>query len=350
MITQDYRPARFSEVLFQELPKRVLRAIAKNPEDKPQTITLSGPFGCGKTTMARIFAQAVNFPDKSGDVSLDSPISSSNLETSGIYTEYDSSVVGNVSTLRELQETFQFSTSRYRRTILFDEAQVISKEAQSALLRVTENVPNNVFFIFATTHPDDLLPALRSRSLELELTVVPDFVVRDRIQHLSQSLGMSVSDQASSLIVSRARGHLRDCDMLFDLYRILGDDFEDAIRSAAPFFIQFFQASMMQDRAAAKALLENLKTIPLAQLKSDFEIFMVDLTYEAVQNKIETETYVSELAKLLKLDGIAIVKFYLSPWGLGGFNTDKTFEMFMWSLYAVLSRIGPKRGHQSPTH
>ena len=96
MLTQQFRPQKFSEVLFQDLPKKVMKSIAKSPEGKPRVILLSGPFGTGKTTIAKIFAKALNCREGTGEACNKCEYCVSNLESSGIYTEYDSSIIGNV--------------------------------------------------------------------------------------------------------------------------------------------------------------------------------------------------------------------------------------------------------------
>lgn len=338
MITQDYRPRRFSEVLFQDLPKKVLKSIAKDPEGKPRTILLSGPFGCGKTTLAKIFARALNYPDGQGDVAHGAVPNDRELETAGIYSEYDSSIIGNVATLRELQETFYFSRSGIRRIILFDEAQVISREAQSSLLKVTEDNPSGVWFIFATTHPDDLLPALRSRSLELELTVAPDPIIEERVNYLSHELGMEINDDDKQIIVDRANGHFRNCDMMFDLYRILGDDFASSLANGKALFYKFTQLNLLGESDRAREVLNELRMSPIAQLRVDFEHFLVDLSH-AVSGSREF-TYLESMPKTLGVKAFTLAKYYLSPWGLGGFTNDRTFEMFMWSFGAVAKSLG----------
>lgn len=336
MITQDYRPQRFSEVLSQDLPKKVLAAIAKAPEGKPQSLTLSGPFGCGKTTLARIFARALNYPDSKGDVSPDCPFSGKDLEKTGVYTEYDSTVVGKVDNIRNIRDTFQFSTNGMKKVILFDEAQVISKEAQSSLLKTTEEAPKDVFFIFATTDPDDLLPPLRSRTLELELTVAPRSVMRRRVDFLCHELSVDADERVRELIVDRSQGHFRNCDMLFDLYQILGEDFVSSVSSVKNHYAKFIALAMIDEREEAKIIMEHLRMKPLAELRVDFDGFMVDMANVALGGKTDyLESLQPKGVKLMNL-----VKYYLSPWGPESFRNDRTFEMFMWSLYAVAKSLG----------
>lgn len=324
-------------MLHQDLPKKVLKSIAKSPDDKPRTILLSGPFGCGKTTLGKIFARAINCQAGTGEV-CGTCISCTTSENSFTgYTEYDSSIIGNVKTLRELQDSFYHSVSDYRRVILFDEAQVISREAQSALLKVTEDVPEGVWFLFATTDPENLLPALRSRSLELELTVAPSYIIKERVAQLSKFTELQISEEDTEVIVDRASGHFRNCDMLFDLYKILGNsDFRSTLNSGKEHFVHFIKHALDSDKDGAKDVLTNLRHIPLSQLQADYEHFLTDLSRVVTGDK--DISYLESIPKRIGIKALSLVKYHLSPWGLGAFKTDRTFEMYMWSVYAVATK------------
>lgn len=148
MYIQEYRPKTFSEVRGQSLPLKVLKYIAKNPDNVCRSIILSGERGTGKTTCARIFAKAVNNPKRTGDADLENEFCNSIVRGSTLYQEYDSAIVGNVESIRSLRETFAFSITKGYRVILFDEIQESSPQAQAALLTVLEECPKGTFFLF----------------------------------------------------------------------------------------------------------------------------------------------------------------------------------------------------------
>lgn len=338
MITQIYRPKSFAEVRFQDLPKKVLKAIARDPADKPQTLILSGSYGSGKTTLARIFARALNCHSLTQDVCLKCGPCIANMETSNFYTEYDSSVIGNVNSLRSLIDTFSFSVHKGHRVILFDEAQVISREAQSALLKITEESPKKVFFLFATTDPQNLLPALRSRSLELEFSIAPADEIRLRLLDVTTKLGISLPEEVQENIVYRSKGHFRTVDMLLDLYQILGDDFISSYKSNDSLFDQFLVASFEgKSRDILQVYMDAFHTIPLAQLKSDFEHYLVKLAECATSRESKLL-----LASKLGVGSFNLIKYHLSPWGQAAFISDPNVDMYFWSLRALLAQMSNK--------
>ena len=97
MITQTYRPQKFSDVAGQELNKRILKAIVKRPQDSPRSILMAGEYGTGKTTCARIFARALNCENPhDGEPCGKCNSCKEDIGYSSYYAEYDAAVIGNV--------------------------------------------------------------------------------------------------------------------------------------------------------------------------------------------------------------------------------------------------------------
>lgn len=334
MVTVEYRPKRFSEVFHQEVPKKVLQAIARKPDETPHSILLSGHFGSGKTTLARIFAAAVNCSRKEAEPCWVCP-SCVEIETSGSYVEYDSSIVGNVATLRSLRDTFGYSFSSGYRVVVFDEIQASSKEAQSTLLRITEEAPINTFFLMATTDPGQLLPALRSRFLELEFELAPLDVLRSRVEYLALKHNVKVSDTVRDSICFKSAGHFRTLDMTFDLFLILGEEFENSIRSNVDTFARFVAFAHQANRDGCTALLKDLLKSSVVSLKVDFEMFLVSIV-QAFSD--QTHRYAT-LSKALGAGVFALFKYCASPWGVGAFTSDRMFVAYMWSLFYLVQSL-----------
>ena len=103
------RPKTFAEVAGQDLNKKILMAIVKNPEEAPKSLVLQGFYGSGKTTMARIFARALNCENpKNGEPCCKCANCIEDIDSCYYYQEYDAAVVGSVDNIRELRDTFYY--------------------------------------------------------------------------------------------------------------------------------------------------------------------------------------------------------------------------------------------------
>lgn len=137
MLSQELRPFDFDEMAGQEENKRILEAVIRNPEKAPKCLIFAGAFGSGKSTSARIIARRLNnITDRDFD-----------LLNSQFYYEYDSTVIGNVDTIRQLRDQFMISYGDYYRVIVFDECHAISAAAQNALLKVLEEAQGKIIFV-----------------------------------------------------------------------------------------------------------------------------------------------------------------------------------------------------------
>ena len=176
IITQEFRPQTFKEVAGQDLVKELLKAIVKKPESSPKTLILQGEYGTGKTTCARILARALNCQNrtKDGDACGHCDFCKSNIENTIFYEEFDSAMIGNVSDIKDLKDTFYFDKSIGYKVIVLDEAQLMTQQAQSALLKVLEESISGIFFVLCTTHIDKILPTIRSRSLKLRFDLIKE--------------------------------------------------------------------------------------------------------------------------------------------------------------------------------
>lgn len=332
MITRDNRPKTYAQVLHQELPKAVLKAISKDPEGKPQAILLCGSLGTGKTTLAKIFVRAVNCQSGTGDVCNKCPSCSKNLEAEGLYREYDSSVIGNVASIRQLRDDFGFSAVKGTRVIVFDECQVCSKESQSALLKVLEEPPSNTFFVFCTTDPDMLLDPLRSRCLELSLTTAPPEVALKRVEDLCAQYGIDMAPKDKAFIVTRSGGHFRNIDMLVNLHLIVGaEEFSLSAKSAVPLFRDLFVAILARNNDAVAEVLAKLHQYPLVHLKEDFEAFLFKTSRQWTLNRAGAEPFVTEMGARV----FSVAKYYATV-GQYSFGSDHMFESYVWSLVALM--------------
>ena len=334
MISQECRPKMFREVAGQNLSKKLLKSIIKNKDNAPHSILLWGPFGTGKTSMSRIFAKAINCPNsKNQEPCLrdDCPICSQDLDNSNFYVEYDSSIVGNVSKIRELRDTFYYTTQNIYKVIVLDECHLCSSSALSALLKVIEEAPKNVFFIFATTHIDKLLPTIRSRSLEIRVETVSIKDIVNNLKNICKIRNISIDDKTLELIASKSKGHMRNAHMLLDNYLLLGEeDFKTSLISSREALLQYLISIIKHDNELLFKSISLIETFPITNVYEDFQILLRDITRRMVEPKddIETKIYKSMSSKYLKF-----LKAFSSEYIKVSFQNEMSATTALMALY-----------------
>ena len=368
MISQQYRPKVFKEVAGHKNVIDTLKCIAKNPENAPRTIILQGQFGTGKTTCARILARALNCKNAvNGEPCGNCPVCNSNLELSPIYIEYDSAVIGNVESIRDLRETFYYNSNDGYRIIVLDECHLISKAAQGALLKVFEETKGNIFFVLCTTDAQNLLPTIRSRSLELEFNLIPDITLKENLKSIAEKENIEIDDETLDLIVSRSDGHARNAHMLLDRYKLLGDVFKTSVKTSKDDFAKLIltaiksnilksQLQVVKQQGQDTTVIQNqidelkkqysniiytLQCNSLSSLKNDYEDTILDILKVAVKAKETNITEINQIANYISQSKskelyIKIYRILTFDSILNSFKTDKAFQAAMWVLYINL--------------
>lgn len=289
MLTLEQRPRTFREMAGQDLVKKALLHIVKDPENAPKTLLLAGDFGCGKTTAARIFARALNclHPLPNGDACGECEFCKSDIQDSMFYSEYDSAIVGNVNSIKDLRNTFYFGYTKGYKVIVLDEIHLINKTAQGALLKVFEEPEPNVFFLLCTTDPEKLLPTITSRSFELKFSTVEAKNVVEHLKGILTKKKIEITpkiEENLQLIAQRSKGHMRNALMLLDSMMLLKEDFKDSVKSSEPIFLNLLNLSLNFNELVNSGkitreslqlkineLIQELTTFPIAHLKQDYE-------------------------------------------------------------------------------
>ncbi|MFW6130829.1 MAG: ATP-binding protein [Atribacterota bacterium] len=345
MITSKYRPQKFDEVVGQDLVKKVLKSIIKNPYEAPKSIILQGPFGCGKTTLARIFARALNCKEDGIEPCLECSICKNDIQMSAFYREYDVAMVGNVEDMRDLRGTFHYSLSKGWKVIVFDEAHLASKKSQSALLKEIEESPDKVFFIFCSTDVEKILNTVRSRSLELRFELLSSEEIAKNINEIAEQKDKNISEEIVDLISLRSKGHMRNAHMMLDRFFMIGEkDFKDSIKSSENLFIKYFYNITIQNNQKIFNIVDKLMTFPLADLRTDFQNVVLRLT-EVLVGYREGDEIEKKIVKNLKGKIFKIIK--QSDWILSNFNSDLSFKACMLSLYQLLGGSGGESNKKS---
>lgn len=217
---RKYRPATFAEVVGQEHVTEPLRAALAAGRIN-HAYLFSGPRGCGKTSSARIMARSLNCvdgptPDPCGACG---PCQALAPEGPGSVdvTELDAASHGGVDDARELRDRAFYAPaeSRYRLFII-DEAHMVTPQGFNALLKVVEEPPEHLIFIFATTEPDKVLTTIRSRTHHYPFRLIPPSAMQDLLERNVSAEGVAVEPAVFPLVIRAGGGSARDTQSVLD--------------------------------------------------------------------------------------------------------------------------------------
>lgn len=217
---RKYRPATFAEVVGQEQVTKPLSA-ALDAGRINHAYLFSGPRGCGKTSSARIMARSLNCEQGPTStpcgvcescVSL-APGGPGNLDV----TELDAASHNGVEDMRELRDRAYFAPaeSRYR-IFIIDEAHMISASGANALLKVVEEPPEHVIFIFATTEPEKIIGTIRSRTHHYPFRLLTPPAMKGLLERTVASEGVHVDDSVYPMVIQAGGGSPRDTLSILD--------------------------------------------------------------------------------------------------------------------------------------
>lgn len=217
---RKYRPASFAEVVGQEQVTRPL-SVALDSGRINHAYLFSGPRGCGKTSSARIMARSLNCVEGPTStpcgvcpscVSL-APGGPGNLDV----TELDAASHNGVEDMRELRDRAFYAPaeSRYR-VFIIDEAHMITKEGSNALLKIVEEPPEHLIFIFATTEPEKVIGTIRSRTHHYPFRLLTPPDMRGLLQRTCEAEGVHVEDSVFPLVIRAGGGSPRDSLSILD--------------------------------------------------------------------------------------------------------------------------------------
>jgi len=218
MFYRKYRPKTFEEVIGQSLIIKILKNIIKSSK-VPHGYLFAGEHGTGKTTVARIFAKALNcHQNKEGEPCLNC-YSCKLFEENKMLdlVELDAASNRGIDEIRNLKEHigFQPIQGRYK-VFIIDEAHMLTEPAFNALLKTLEEPPKHAIFILATTEPERILPTIHSRVQRLDFRRISLPQIVSKLKLIAEKEGFDYEESALYLIAEEAGGSLRDAETLLE--------------------------------------------------------------------------------------------------------------------------------------
>jgi DNA polymerase-3 subunit gamma/tau len=253
---RKYRSATFAEVIGQEHVTEPLRmALAAGRIN--HAYLFSGPRGCGKTSSARILARSLNCaqgptPDPCGvcDSCVElAPNGSGSIDV----IEIDAASHGGVDDARDLRERAFFAPVRDRyKVYIIDEAHMVTTQGFNALLKLVEEPPDFLVFVFATTEPDKVLTTIRSRTHHYPFRLIPPGVLRAHLEKICAAEGITVEPAVLPLVVRAGGGSARDALSILDQL-LAGAGSEGVTYARAVALLGVTDAALLDDMTGALA-------------------------------------------------------------------------------------------------
>ncbi|MDP9852608.1 DNA polymerase III subunit gamma and tau [Corynebacterium lowii] len=217
---RKYRPASFAEVVGQEQVTKPLSAALDSGRIN-HAYLFSGPRGCGKTSSARILARSLNCEQGPTSQPCGTCASCRSLAPGGPgnldVTELDAASHNGVEDMRELRDRAYYAPadSRYR-VFIIDEAHMISNAGSNALLKIVEEPPEHLIFIFATTEPEKVIGTIRSRTHHYPFRLLTPQAMKGLLARTVEAEGVSVEDSVYPLVIRAGGGSPRDSLSILD--------------------------------------------------------------------------------------------------------------------------------------
>ncbi len=253
---RKYRPATFAEVKGQEQVTKPLRQALRSGRIN-HAYLFSGPRGCGKTSSARILARSLNCvngptPDPCGVCESCIALAPSGPGSIDVI-EIDAASHGGVDDARELRERAFYAPVAGRfKVYIIDEAHMVTQQGFNALLKLVEEPPPHLKFIFATTEPEKVIPTIRSRTHHYPFRLVPPAILRRLLEDILAQEGVRFDPDVLPLVVRAGAGSVRDSLSVLDQL-VAGSDEAGLTYERAIALLGYTDATLLDEIADAFA-------------------------------------------------------------------------------------------------
>lgn len=301
---RKYRPTTFSDVVGQEHITETL----KNELASGKTVhayLFTGTRGTGKTSCAKILARAINcLSPQNGDPCMEcESCRNISLGENTDIVEIDAASNNSVDSIRELRDMISFApaSSKYR-VYIIDEVHMLTLSAFNALLKTLEEPPAHVVFILATTEVHKLPATILSRCQRFDFRRIDSAKICERIQFIADNEGLTVTDDAASLIAAAADGGMRDALSILDLCASSSKNIDEAVvesvcaMAGSDYLIELADAVKSKNTEQALMLIDRLHNSSvdmlrlLSELTSHYRDLMIVKTVKSDSKPIVCST------------------------------------------------------------
>lgn len=234
-----YRPHKLEHVLGNNDATATLKKVLSKKEP-PHTYLFHGPKGNGKTTLARITCDILKVDEAD-------------------LREMDTADFRGIDSVRDIRKQAQYKAMKGgRRMWILDECHQLTKDAQSALLKILEDTPQHVFFALCTTEPEKLLPTLRDRCTEFEVKPLSDGELKKLLLRVTKAEKKKLTKQAALQIMQDSLGHPRAALQIL----------EQVLESDAKNQVEIAKRSAAQQNKSIELCQSLIKRLPWSQVRS----------------------------------------------------------------------------------